>query len=276
MDIRHFIPNGVGSPEQEPMQYYGLIGDYVGGLWGTIIGAITLIVIFMSWRSSRRLDHKTKVYQVFAELLRTHEEIISSMVLNRRKGREAFRSILSEFNFIYRATRALVPDDAEWSIRQRIDIAYTFMYYGTLLQTQKVLHSYDSARLKLISDRISRERAKNEQEKKSPKRTFEGHQNRLSHYFRNLFTAYKYIDASPLSRSEKRILGKVLRAKLSNYEQALLALNIICHLGQEWERSGLLSAYRPIKNVPQNFFSFDENFNLKKEFPRIDFEWESQ
>lgn len=38
-------------------------------------------------------------------------------------------------------------------------------------------------------------------------RQFKGHQNRLSHYFRNLFAAYAFIDSSRLSDSEKEALG---------------------------------------------------------------------
>jgi Putative phage abortive infection protein len=258
------------------MQYYGLLGDYVGGVWGTIIGAITLLVVFGTWRTSRRLDYKTKTYQVFAEMLRTHEEIISSIEVNGSRGRDAFAIVLSEFYFIYRATWELVPDYAVWSVRQRIDVAYTFMYYGLQLQTQRVLSKYDPELLKNVADHVTAERQRNEaEERQSEKRTFKGHQNRLSHYFRNLFAAYRFIDQSDLSEAEKRSLGKVLRAKLSNYEQAVLVLNIICHLGQAWERSSLLAKYQPIKNVPKDFFSFDERFALKNEFPYIVFEWEA-
>lgn len=258
------------------MQYYGLLGDYVGGFWGTIVGAITLLIVLATWLSTRRIDYKSKTYQVFAEMLRTHEEIISSIDLGGTKGRDAFAIILSEFYYIYRATRDLVPDYNVWTLNQRIDIAYTYVYYGAQLQTQRVLSQYDPALLKSIGDQISAERQRNELEARSnPNRTFKGHQNRLSHYFRNLFTAYKFIQTSELSKAEKLVLAKVLRAKLSNYEQALLAINIICHLGQEWERSGLLMEYWPIKNVPQNFFSFDDSFDLKNQFPFIVFEWES-
>ena len=68
----------------------------------------------------------------------------------------------------------------------------------------------------------------------------------------------------------------MLRSKLSNYEQALLALNVLSHMGQDWQSSGLLRTYKPIKNIPRDFFSFDDSFDLKKAFPYIDFEWERQ
>ncbi|WP_416638905.1 putative phage abortive infection protein [Pseudomonas sp. OHS18] len=104
---------------------------------------------------------------------------------------------------------------------------------------------------------------------------YSGHQNRLSHYFRNLFSAYVFIESSSLDKNEKLSLAKVLRSKLSNYEQALIVLNVISHLGQEWERSGILLKYKPIKNIPEMFFTFSKDFTLKSRFPYIDFEWES-
>ena len=85
---------------------------------------------------------------------------------------------------------------------------------------------------------------------------------------------YSYIDSTKLKRSEKYELGKVIRSKLNNYEQGILALNIISHLGREWETSGLLSKYKVIKNVPENFLTFDKHITIKQLFPSIDFEWE--
>jgi len=258
------------------MQYKGLKGDYWGGVYGTIITAITSVLVLLTWWTTRKNDNKTKTYQVFTEMLRTHEEIVSSMRIGDAVGREAIALILSEFSFIYKATQSHVPRYDLWTMHDRVDIAYTYMYYGPQLHTQRVLSAYDRALLKLIGDAIS---AKQQTKARSigarhRQRLFKGHQNRISHYFRNLFAAYKFIDSSDLSEAEKKKLGKVLRAKLSNYEQALLLLNVMSNLGRPWKTDGLLDFYEPIKNVPRNFFSFDEqNFDLKIEFPEIDFEW---
>jgi hypothetical protein len=270
-----FIPSATSSPASEPMQYYGLLGDYVGGFWGTIIGAITLVVVFVTWRSSRRIDYKSKTYQIFAEMLRTHEEIVSSIRIGNLVGRDALEVMLSEFYFIYRATRKLVPSYEDWAVEQRIDIAYTMMYYGLQLQTQRVLSNYDTAKIQSVANLVTRARQTNESlEQPKDKRRFPGHQNRLSHYFRNLYNAYRFINRSELSLDEKEDLGRILRTKLSNYEQALLTLNVISHLGRPWEEKGLIRRYMPIKNVPRDFFSFDDRFILKNRFCCVKFEWE--
>ena len=260
------------------MQYKGLKGDYWGGYYGTIIAAVTTLLVLLTWFTTRKNDNKAKTYQVFTEMLRTHEEIVSSMRVGEAVGREAIALILSEFSFIYKATQSHVPSYGVWDMHDRVDIAYTYMYYGPQLQTQRVLSSYDPALLKLIGDAVSAKQQRNARSTgaRHRQRLFKGHQNRISHYFRNLFAAYKFIDASDLSEREKKDLGKVLRAKLSNYEQALLLLNMMSNLGKPWETTGLLGFYEPIKNVPRNFFSFDEqHFDLKTEFPDIEFEWQA-
>lgn len=250
----------------------GLLGDYIGGVFGTFVSIVTMIVVFLAWNTSRKTDYKSKAYQVFAEMLRTHEEILSSIQIGNTKGRDAIGHILSEFHFIYRATTAIAVV-AGWDLKQRIDIAYTYTYYGPKLHTMKVLSQYAKPHLFQLNNTIAVKARK--MSKRTQGRQFTGHQNRLAHYFRNLYAAYSFIESSKLNRKEKIALGKILRAKLSNYEQALLVLNIRSHLGKAWEDGVLVNFYMPIKNVPEHFFEFDTEFEMKKQFPGVTFEWES-
>jgi hypothetical protein len=103
---------------------------------------------------------------------------------------------------------------------------------------------------------------------------YSGHQKSLSNYFRNLYGAFTFIEEAKLSRREKTSMAKLLRSKLSNYEQALLALNSLTDQGRSWINDRLMEKYMPIKNIPEHFFSFDEQFDLKAEFPMVSFEWE--
>jgi Putative phage abortive infection protein len=273
--MNYLFPSSASSPASEPMQYYGLLGDYVGGFIGTVIGAVTLVVVFQTWRTARQADLKTKTYQVFAEMLRTHEEIVSSLRIGNLSGRDALEVVLAEFYYAYRVTRRLVRSYADWTVDQRIDIAFSITYYGLQLHTKQVLLRYDQAKVQAVLDFLTQTRIANEKlPKPKEKRKFPGHQNRLSHYFRNLYNAYKFIEHSELTTNEKDALTQVLRAKLSNYEQALLAINVISHLGRPWEDGGLFLRHWPIKNIPKYFFSFDKSFDLKARFPFIKFEWE--
>ncbi len=253
------------------MQYYGLLGDYIGGVWGTLLTAATVLGVFLTFWWSRRMDYRAKTYQVFAEMMRTHEEIVQSLRIGDKTGRDTFSSVLSEFYAIYKLTRAVVVDDDEWSISARIDIAYTCTFFGAHLLSEEILKDYGPEKIQELFGLIHTERQGN----KSDRRQFGGHQLRLSHYFRNLYSAYTFINQAKLANEEKISLGKVLRSKLSNHEQAVLALNIMSHLGAEWERTGLVEKYKPFKNLPALFLTFDRLFKIKDRFPYIDFEWET-
>ncbi|MBN9626924.1 putative phage abortive infection protein [Acidovorax sp.] len=270
MDIKNLFPlPGASSPSHEPMQYYGLLGDYIGGVWGTLLTALTVFGVFMTFWWSRRMDYRAKTYQIFAEMLRTHEEIVTSLRIGNQTGRDTFSSVLSEFYVIYKLTRQVVDDDAVWSTSDRIDIAYTCTFFGPHIVSEEVLKDYGVEKIKQLFGEIHTAR----QTGKSERRQFGGHQLRLSHYFRNLFSAYTFVDGTRLSMEEKLARGKVLRSKLSNHEQAVLTLNIMSHLGAEWERTGLVEKYKPIKNLPSFFLTFDRSFKIKDRFPYVNFEW---
>lgn len=333
------------APVADRMQYFGQVGDFFGGFWGTIIGVVTLLVVFATWRSTRKIDARSKIYQVFAEMLRTHEEIVTSLRLGNLTGREAISEILSEFYVGYTEISLLAAENkTPITLEKRINAAFLLMFYGAHPETVRLLRvaapELDASK---ICDRISlRKRSNNKktilaklgqvldgdptdrflwqqdiresfrivntlaipnEEKKllrevlvkaqsrphnsvdkhkivqfienfEPSTEFGGHQNRLSHYFRNLHSAFTFIDEQRLSEEEKQSLSKVLRSKLSNYEQALLAINALSEQGSSWITSGLITRYMPIKNIPKHFFSFDPAFDLKKSFPSVSFEWE--
>jgi len=63
-----------------------------------------------------------------------------------------------------------------------------------------------------------------------------GHQHRLSHYFRHLFQSFKYLSSQDiLDNTNKYFYGKIFRAQISTYEQAIIFINSITRLGYNWE-----------------------------------------
>ncbi len=89
-----------------------------------------------------------------------------------------------------------------------------------------------------------------------------GHQFRLGHYFRHLFQSFKYLNNhKDLIENEKYAYGKMYRAQISTYEQALLFINSISPIGMKWEftpekqydskaNTNLITTYNLIKNLP--------------------------
>jgi len=110
---------------------------------------------------------------------------------------------------------------------------------------------------------------------------FSGHQYQLGHYFRHLYQAVKFIDQQPawlFSKVEKYEYAKILRAQMSNYEQALLFINSLTVLGRNWEynnkeRKRLITEYHMIKNLPQHFIP---NMDPQNYYPDVNYEWKEK
>jgi hypothetical protein len=108
-----------------------------------------------------------------------------------------------------------------------------------------------------------------------------GHQFRLGHYFRHLYQSYKYLNGCAyLSEDQKYAYGKMYRAQLSTYEQALLLVNSISSIGMKWEfrpeksgsdgsHSKLITKFNLIKNLPgQHLFGI----RYKTYYPSVKYE----
>ena len=257
-------------PPVDTWEKMGQLGDYIGGFWGTGISVLALIALLLTWRSSRRTDRRNSTISVISEMLKTHDQIVSQSENNYLSKEGPPARLLSEFYEIYKMTHSVNPNILSWSIDDRVDIAYTIAYYGPTSQARNSLSRFDDKLIKAVHDAVSTQR-------NLPHRStqFKGYQLSISHYMRNLFAMYSTIDRSKLPKEQRKQLGKIVRSKLSNYEQAILALNIISHLGRTWEKDDLVTKYKPFSNIPKIFFSFDENFSLKERFPQIRFEWES-
>jgi len=256
------VPDGIS--------YYGTLGDYIGGVWGSALAVLTTILIAVTLYISTRQYKRSEISSTFSEILDSHDSIVESLNLSTTAARDVFAEFLSEFYQIYQITAAVNGTNGSWSVDERIDIAYTFMSMGPQITASNALRHYGEVNIKSVHDRIHQLRASGVKFTKN----FKGHQNRLGHYMRNLYTAYEYIDKSGMSRRDRYLYCKILRVRLSNYEQGILALNIISHMGASWEKSGLCSRYAPIKNIPELFFTFDRDFSMKDRFPDIKFEWE--
>jgi hypothetical protein len=109
-----------------------------------------------------------------------------------------------------------------------------------------------------------------------------GHQFRLGHYFRHLYQSYKFLDNSNLLTEEEAYsYGKLFRAQLSTFEQTLLFINSLSHIGMKWELTGennnknekmnLITKYNLIKNVPGKH---TYGITYKDYYPNVNYEYE--
>lgn len=85
---------------------------------------------------------------------------------------------------------------------------------------------------------------------------FSGHENRLGHYYRNLYSTVKYVVKKEKSGlfdyQQSREYLKILRSQMSNDEQLMLYYNYIIGFGGDWEddNNKFFSDYRMLHNLP--------------------------
>lgn len=82
---------------------------------------------------------------------------------------------------------------------------------------------------------------------------FSGHESRLGHYYRHLYSTVKFVVSKEGTLFDyKQVRGylKILRSQMSNDEQLMLYYNCLIGFGQDWEINGFLTKYRMIHNLP--------------------------
>ncbi|RZJ49363.1 MAG: hypothetical protein EOO44_18405, partial [Flavobacterium sp.] len=94
---------------------------------------------------------------------------------------------------------------------------------------------------------------------------YTGHESRLAHYYRHLFSTVKFVvnkeKEGLFNYSQSREYLKILRSQLSNDEQLMLYYNYINGMGSEWEndKNKFFSQYRMLHNLPLNRIKFVED-----------------
>ena len=77
-----------------------------------------------------------------------------------------------------------------------------------------------------------------------------------------------------MSDRTKRGYVKRLRAQLSTHEQALLLVNSLTPIGENWWKKGLIIRYGMVKNLPHHFMRPVLDVQALGLFEKYYFEWE--
>ncbi len=295
----------------------GVYGDFVGGFIGTIAFMISVLILFRSYQNQKTtnkqmladqetLHNRTAFESRFFELLKFHRENVAGIEVDTKTSRQVFVSLIREFRLALEIVKSVrQTNQLGLNHSQDIDLAYLAVYYGVgpnstrLLKkatvhlpddlTKPVIHELTSIQERLRNKKlgiVEGDESRNEEFLKwaierleySP---FDGHQSRLGHYYRHLWQMMKYVDAhAPVGRDQE--YADIVRAQLSNHEQALLCLNSLSSVGAAWNKKdqngspGYVTRYGLIKNIPGDFFDPTDELNLKAEFPDIKFEYENK
>lgn len=254
---------------------WGQLGDWIGGAGGTFITLASFVALIVTLRLSRAAMMRQSIYALFATMSKTHDDLTASLQMHNSKGADVFKVLLSDFNVCLKATTKNYPTR---DIHKTIDIAYSIFFYGSTIAGRDYLkEQYDWVKINATLDDVSAKRNRLAHLFPDAKgHRLSGNQARLSNYYRNLYGIYTFINESKLPEKEKRSILKTVRTKMSNHEQALLALNICSHLGAKWEHEKLLKRYEPIKNIPKAFLTLPNGCPIEDLFPKVHFEFEQR
>lgn len=267
------------------------IGTTISGVFGTFLGFFGSVLVFMALRSqikaNKIISNQFKIQQFesqFYEMLRLHKENVNEVTVTETKviiktfkssqsnffettGRKAFEQLLIEFEICYYAARrTYVLEDKEFWI----DKAYRVFFFGLNSEENELKKNfYDSEdTLILGEDELF---CNNLKKDFSTLRTdhLNGNVTFLAHLYRHLYQMVKFVanqDEEFISYEEKRKYLRILRAQLSNPEQALLFYNWKSGFGNKWENENnkFFTDYRMIHNLYDSIII--EDFNLEKIF----------
>lgn len=213
--------------------------------------------------------YNTSIFDKFSELDRieltnipeTSEYIRSKKTI---KGRDTFVYFSNELSFAYQSYKETILDNDENfnfslpykaffnGIESLIDKSdyksYLFeekkIFESSYIEHVNIFNTYKNIKIKAYYP------------------LFEGHENKLGHYYRHLYHTVKFValESEFLTYPEKRKYLRILRAQLSNYEQAMLFYNYLAY-APEWEKGNkFLSDYRMIHNLYEETLIQDEFF----------------
>lgn len=287
---------------------FGNYGSLVGGVTASALTIASIFLIIQSLNEQNRnfrqeQENQQKNFETeqrnqrisfekqlietrFFELIKMHRENVADLNIGNRFGLKIFQSLRRELNEALVIVRETLRNNSNYSELDVINIAYQCFFYGSVgpNSTSILQHSLINYHKKLDPELIqslfksfemAQDRVKSDQT--FSYKPFEGHQSRLSRYFRHIFQSVKYINnQSILTYKEKYDYVKTLRAQLSTQEQLILFFNSLSSLGIEWEKKKglndddkLITKYNLIKNIPMGYSG---QINLVKYYPDVDFE----
>lgn len=291
----------------------GAIGDTIGGLMNPFIAISASILTFMAfyiqYKANQEVQKQFKMQQFesqFYEMLRLHKENVNEVSVSETKtiikgirnpqsnlistnGRKAFEELDKELKLIYDTIKRILKKEKKQKLEPNkiLNKAYHIFFFG-LYSNQNGL-KFD---LKKINIESIKEEDKEIDHKiydsvrseanKSHKDLFTGNATYLAHLYRHLYLSVKFVakqDEIFLPYDEKRKYLRILRAQLSNPEQALLFYNWRSGFGSQWEQADekgkdntsknkFFTDYRMIHNLYNGILYEDFKLETIEEFKR--------
>lgn len=269
----------------------GQIGDTIGGILGPFVAICASILTFFAFwvqykaNEQQKADLKLERFESkFYELLAIHQSNINELhVGDKMKGRKIFIHMFYELRMIYKSSEKRIDllklDSNNINL---INFSYNIFFFGIGTNSEKnYVNSFNKDETKLfeevkkefgeIQDNYETHIAKHktyytynlplshipdENNYEFHYFPFDGHANKLGHYFRHLYLTCSYVvSQSIIDDEEKYEFIKTIRAQLSNFEQLIIYYNALAWFDKEWR--DINTKYRFIKNLPLALADFD-------------------
>ena len=258
----------------------GQLGDFVGGYIGTLFALVGVVLLFVTLDHQRRASQQQNFETKYFELIKMHRDNVSELDLQDTTGRRIFVLFIRELRLILSVARQLADQHKQQlTQRQLMCVSYYCLFFGTGPNSSRMLKmslaDFDATFVTALDNALNKaEVQRNAQsERKLAYTPFQGHQSRLGHYYRHLYQTVCYVDQREIE-VDKYEYVKTIRAQLTTHEQALLLVNSLTPIGQNWWSKGLIVKYRMVQNLPRDFFDSQTELDLSQLFSPGYFEWE--
>lgn len=258
----------------------GQLGDFVGGYVGSYFALVSVVLLFATLKSQRKAYELQSFETKYFELIRLHRENVAELEVQGTTGRKLFVVMIRELRAILEVVKLVAAQSGQiLTQQQRMHISYYCLFFGTGPNSSRMLRqslsNFEASFVNALESELNKPEIKKsvQEARKLSYVPFEGHQSRLGHYYRHLYQAVRYVDQKELD-IDKYEYVKTIRAQLTTHEQALLLLNSLTPIGQDWWGKKYIVTYRMVQNLPRHFFDPATEIDLATIFPSKYFEWE--
>ncbi|XDD45340.1 putative phage abortive infection protein [Leptospira sp. WS39.C2] len=231
-------------------------GGYLSGYVGSFLLLLNILLLLYIHYEQAKSEFEKQFY-TFLDIHRSNVERIRYLGFTSTEAIEKivefYDNILNEF---------IKNGWKNNPFEQKLNEAYFVIFYGYNERAFQIVNKnynknssdYYSRITNIIFHTKGAEKVEYNEQMELP-----GLEKYLSTYFRHLFQIVRFIDESDkLTNKQKFIFSRILRAQLTNHEQALLLINSLGIIGKEWKYKNYLVKYQLVKNIPKGFFqSFD-------------------
>lgn len=256
---------------------FGLFGDFIGGVIGTMVAVVAALYIIKSYKKQIEQGRKQSFEKTFVVMLELHRQNVQEIEIldasgNKLSGKRVFKLLTEEletlYNKVYKSIEEATKTNEQyqkWSdiyehkkLAHELSHGFFFYdidtYYLTLDKNDILYDICESVRQGLKKDKafvlsIQLQR-----------------HTILGHYYRHLYNMVNWVDSSKaITFDEKQKYCKLIRSQLSDYEEILLYYNTLSPLGKDWneplgktevKEMNLICKYRLLKNCPYYLYYF--------------------